>query len=54
MHPIKPKGLVFGFWVWVFCKSLANFVSDNLKSRILVNALLCENSLRSVNFDLKH
>jgi hypothetical protein len=25
MQPIKPKGLVFGFWVWVFCKSLADF-----------------------------
>ncbi len=36
MHPIKPKGLHLGLgfqflsiWVWVFCKSLANFESDN-------------------------
>ena len=41
MHPIKPKGLsrgldfqffeYFGFWVWVFCKSLTNFELDDLK-----------------------
>ncbi len=48
MYPIKPKGLSldlgfqffqylgFGFWVGVFCKSLANFELDNLKYEKLI------------------